>query len=462
MSPYDLDVWLYGIRVAVLRQARTRKMQLQYTEEAFAEFRIGQPVLSISMPLLPDRYPPGTVGPWLDGLLPEGEARTTIERTFGVARGDTYGLLQAVGRDCAGAIVIQPAGSPAPPEPGPPSLAPVDEREIAAELANLGRRPLGSDELVRVSLPGQQPKLLLARTAAGGWGRPESGAPSTHILKPQDERLPGMARNEAACVAAAGRLGLGAIDVAVDSIAGRDVLIVARYDRLIHDDGSVQRLHQEDLCQALGLPSNDDAKYQQADRPPRYPDAAEILDTWSADGQQALLTLARAMTFNVVIGNADAHAKNISFIHQRNGTIEMAPLYDVASTIQYPTIDGRDGPRPVSRDLALWIGEASTLDEVTIDDLVGEARSWGLSHRAATTAVNETLTDLPEVVDETVAQLGAADRIAATARARAGALISGRPAGRDDPTMAAWTEARGAYDARRTTSLQRDARRGRE
>jgi len=450
MRAAALDVWLHGIRIAVLTEARTRKMQLRYTDEAAQRFTNGSAVLSVALPMTASRrHPPGIVGPWLEGLLPEGEARTTMERSYEVLRGDTYGLLQAIGRDCAGAVVIQPAGEPPPLEPGRSSVTALDDDELADELAMLAQRPLGSDQFVRVSLAGQQPKLLLARTAAGGWGRPGPGSPSTHILKPQDERLLGMATNEAACVTAAGMLGLGRIDVEVERISGRDVLVVERYDRRSLPDGAIERVHQEDLCQALSLPADDSAKYQTApDRPPRLADAAHILDVWALDGEAALIGLARAMAFNVAIGNADAHAKNLSFVHRPAG-IELAPLYDVASTIQYPSIDGRDGPVPVSRSLAMRVGAATELDAVVLDDLVDEARSWGLSERNARAAVESTLAEVGGVVGTTVATFGASPMIVSATLARAASLLSGAEAGRKDPTIEAHQRARRAYHGRR-------------
>lgn len=187
--PAELDVWLHGVRVATLREVRTRKLRLDYTDAAADAFRIGAPVLSVAMPLNTHRrYPPGIVDPWLEGLLPEGEARTSIERTYGVLRGDAVGLLRAVGRDCAGAVVIQPPGQAPPSTVGGLAAVALSPQDLADELGRLGHRPLGADRSVRVSLAGQQPKLLLTRTSSGVWARPTADAPSTWILKPQVSR----------------------------------------------------------------------------------------------------------------------------------------------------------------------------------------------------------------------------------------------------------------------------------
>src|SRR5207302_1677965 len=124
MPRYALDVWLDGTHVGLLREARTRKLELRYTTDTLGRWNFGDPVLSVALPLTPElRHPPGKVGAFLEGLLPEGQARSTLEDRYGVLRGDTLGLLRAIGRECAGAVVFQPHGdAPAPrrhPEPSP-------------------------------------------------------------------------------------------------------------------------------------------------------------------------------------------------------------------------------------------------------------------------------------------------------------------------------------------------------
>jgi serine/threonine-protein kinase HipA len=112
----ELAVWLNGVRVAVIERKRSR-FRMAYTEDALARYQLGVPLLSLSLPLTEERYPQGVVRAFLDGLLPEGEARKAVARDFGVRENDTYGLIRALGRDCAGALVIQPASEAAPAQP---------------------------------------------------------------------------------------------------------------------------------------------------------------------------------------------------------------------------------------------------------------------------------------------------------------------------------------------------------
>lgn len=74
MAGPPLDIWLEDELVAQVTERRTGRFQLRYTDAALARWPLGRPLLSVSMPLVPSPHPPGVVGPFLEGLLPEGEA----------------------------------------------------------------------------------------------------------------------------------------------------------------------------------------------------------------------------------------------------------------------------------------------------------------------------------------------------------------------------------------------------
>lgn len=395
-GPPTLSAWLGDVLVASVREARTGKLALQYSGEALEQWRLNTPVLSVSLPLRMNRYPPGVATPYLEGLLPEGEARTTLEQHFTVRRGDTYGLLAAIGRDCAGAVVLQPQDEPPPGAPA--GLVDwIDDEALVAAVADLPARPLGAGEDVRVSLAGQQAKLLLARRADGRWGIPRGGHPSTHILKPEDARYPGMAANEAFCLRAASALGLTTVEVETLLVDNRPVLAVTRYDRATGADGTVRRLHQEDTCQALAIDtSRSDSKYE-VHGGPRLAQVADILDRLNGKIEQLDLLL-QVATFTVAVGNADAHGKNLSLLNDPVGTIRLAPLYDVMSTIHYPHVSTPDGRRPVSTDLAMRVNGRGSVHEVTVDDLVAEAVTWSYPRNRAADLVAATLEALPDAV----------------------------------------------------------------
>src|SRR5712691_3503076 len=174
--PRRLAIWLYGTKVAIVDEDR-RRLRLTYTPEALVSFPAGTPLLSLKLPLTADRYPNGLTRNFLDGLLPEGDPRRAIAEDFGLRADDTFGLAEALGRDCAGALVIQPDDEPAPPPPTTLTAEPLSEDVLATLVDNLRNAPLGADRRVRISLAGVQEKLILTRMPDGTWGRPVGGTP---------------------------------------------------------------------------------------------------------------------------------------------------------------------------------------------------------------------------------------------------------------------------------------------
>ncbi len=393
----DLAVHLGGRRVGTLSEARTNKLRFAYADDVVAAGPLGVPLLSARLPLRARPYTHAEISPFLEGLLPEGAARDRMEDTLGIRRGFTFDLLAAAGRDCAGAVTFTDADRDPPAHRVVPAGDPLDEATIGRLLSALPDRPLGAATDVRVSLAGQQSKLLVTRLE-DGWGRPVDGTPSTHIFKPEDARLPGSARAEAFGLAIASLLGLSMIDAAVLELAGRPVLSVERFDRVRHLDGTIERLHQEDLCQALGIDTTrvPDAKYAVAGGP-RFTDVAALLDRVSSDARADLRALAAAMVVQVALGNADAHGKNYALLLP---SFRLAPLYDLVPTGHWRTMLTADGDVPISRQLAMPIGAATTIDDVTVNDLVAEAASWpGLRADAAADVVDEAIVRLGEVVE---------------------------------------------------------------
>lgn len=190
MSPENLAVWLSEERVATLERRRGA-LWLHYADSARQRFGLGYPLISLSLPVTLRPHRGKVVERFFDGLLPEGQLRRTLAYDFGVSDTDTFGLLREIGRDCAGALAVQPETAP-PPSSATSVASPISDEEIATRIANLRLSPLGAGENVRVSLAGMQNKLLLVRTVAG-WALP-TGAPSSHILKPAIEAFPGSAQ----------------------------------------------------------------------------------------------------------------------------------------------------------------------------------------------------------------------------------------------------------------------------
>jgi serine/threonine-protein kinase HipA len=370
----ELAIWLYGDHVATVSRDR-RGPRLTYTATALARYALGTPLLTLALPVAERTYPQRVVRSFLSRLLPEGEARRAIARGIGELAGDTYAMIRALGRDCAGAVVIQPAGDPPPSAATTATAEPLTTEETQSLVSNLRSAPLGAGGRVRISLAGVQEKLVLTRMPDGGWGRPIDGTPSTHILKPEITAFPFTVENEAFCMRVAKHLGVQVADVETTEIAGRKLIVVERVDRNVAPDGSVQRIHQEDFCQALGIPP--ETKYEEDGGPSLARIAATLATVATSDSLERLLA---AVVVNVLVGNGDAHAKNFSLLHDLSGALRLSPLYDLLSTLHY----GDDR-------LAMDIDNVRRTDRVTKDRILAEANRWGLGRRAAIRAIDDLL-----------------------------------------------------------------------
>lgn len=300
------------------------------------------------------------------GLLPEEGQRTAIARALGVSPDNPFRLLAALGGDVAGALAFLPEGElpPAEASSAGPAL-PLDDAGLATLLERLPRVPmLAGEGGARLSLAGAQGKLPVV-LADGAIAVPRVGEPSTHLIKPEPDAFPGLAANEAFCLALARAAGLDAVMAEWREAAGKPFLLVTRYDRL-DQGGHTVRLHQEDFAQALGVPSN--RKYA-SEGGPAFHDSFAVLRKAAARPAREVLKLADAAIFNLIIGNADAHAKNFSLLRRDDGEVVLAPLYDLVATHVWPGLSLR---------LAMRFGRASTLEDVGPESFERFASDAGL------------------------------------------------------------------------------------
>lgn len=166
---------------------------------------------------------------------------------------------------------------------------------------------MSNEEGLRLSLAGVQNKLpLIYRDRV--FALPLGQTPSSHILKPDPKRknIPKLAENEAFCMMLAKQCRLDTADVDLITIAEQHCVLVQRYDR--QQD---QRLHQKDFCQAMGIaPFN---KYE-AEGGPSFADCSNLIKQYSSRPAADKKRLLQWTLFNYLIGNADAHGKNLSFL----------------------------------------------------------------------------------------------------------------------------------------------------
>lgn len=347
-----LDVFLKQRLVGRLEQDDSGSLWFSYTEEWLkAE---GAVPLSISLPLRSAPYRRNECRPFFAGLLPEETSRELIAKAFGVSDKNDFAILERIGGECAGAVSLMPSGEL--PMAGSASYREISPDELAGKFAELPQRPLlAGQEGIRLSLAGAQGKLAIA-IFGGKYFLPLNGSPSTHILKPQGTHFEGLLENEFFCMRLAALAGLEVAPVEIGTAGSTRFLLVERYDRKPLDGDSLERLHQEDFCQALGIPP--EMKYQQ-EGGPNLKKCFELIRSVSAVPGPDVLRLFDAVVFNHLIGNNDAHGKNFSMLYD-DGEVRLAPLYDLVCTQAYPEL---------AAESAMKIG-----DERKSDRIVG--KNW--------------------------------------------------------------------------------------
>jgi serine/threonine-protein kinase HipA len=319
--------------------------------------------LSLSMPLAATEHPHRVVEPFLWGLLPDSEnVLQQWGRRFHVSISHPLGLLANVGQDVPGAMRIVPTGDAAVDGTRNDEVEWLSEADVAERLRNVRRDKaawLGPGNGARWSLAGAQPKIALLYD--GGWGQPSGRLATTHILKPAITDLDDHDLNEHLCLRAANAVGLRSVQTSVVGFEEERAIVVRRYDRARRSDGTWQRVHQEDMCQALGVhPSH---KYQ-SDGGPSASDVVRLLRSAVSPRQAEVdvRTFVDALVFNWLIAAPDAHAKNYSILLQ-GPEVRLAPLYDIGSAVPYS--DSRPDLYLPKLPLAMSIGGAYRIQAIT-------------------------------------------------------------------------------------------------
>jgi serine/threonine-protein kinase HipA len=346
----SLDVYLGGAKAGTLRQDEAGSLSYAY-EPGYLAGREPR-AISFSMPLQEAPYADRVARPFFSGLLPDESARQRLAGALGISAGNAFGLLEVIGGECAGALSLYPAGQmpPSPDDDGVETLSPARLAEI---LGKLRERPLlGGEEGVRLSLAGAQDKLAVC-IEGETIGLAKGGRPTTHILKASIQALDGSVENELFCLRLAARLKLPAPRVEMRRSGTIPFLLVERYDRLQHKDGTILRLHQEDFCQALSVPP--ELKYEE-EGGPGVERSLDLIDRAAARPAADRLSFIRMLIFHYLVGNADAHGKNYALLY-RGKAPDLAPLYDVVCTAAYPRL---------AKKLAMTIGERSVADTIQL------------------------------------------------------------------------------------------------
>lgn len=388
----DLVVLLDGKEIGRVHSGTQGRLTFVY-DDKWREARDAYP-LSLSMPLAAKEHGRSVVEAFLWGLLPDNER--VLDRwaaKFQVSARNVFALISHVGEDCAGAVqFVTPERLEAIRSGTEDKVEWLDESGIAKRL-----RTLRSDHAAwrlpsdtgQFSLAGAQPKTALL-FQNDRWGIPSGRLPTTHILKPPTGHFDGHAENEHICLALARDLGLPAAQSKVMRFEDEIAIVIERYDRL-RKGNEILRVHQEDICQALGIMPT--RKYQNEGGPEPL-NIIELLRTYSTDRQADLKTFVGALGFNWLIAGTDAHAKNFSLLLS-DSKVRLAPLYDVASILPYDEFDMR------KIKLAMKIGGEYKLDQIGL-------RQWQKFAREARVNADELIASLASMAKQLPDEVNAA------------------------------------------------------
>lgn len=344
MTKKKLNVCLYGELVGELTQTASGEMTFTYSNQA-------ENTISINMPIRTEPYNEVQTQAYFGGLLPESDVvRKIIAKRYGISPNNDFSLLKAIGYDCAGAISIHSDENDKTGNDFPLDAKVISEDELYNHIVELPQKPLFIDvENLRLSLAGVHDKAAVCMIE-NQIALPLNGCPTTHILKPSSVHFPGLVENEFFCLELARRIGLTIPKVELRQIKNINFLLIERYDRSFHNN-HIQRIQQEDFCQALGVKST--RKYE-SEGGPSLKDCFDLLSKTELPAISRNM-LMQAVVFNYLIYNMDAHSKNFSLLQTSKNKFNLAPFYDLVCTGIYEKL---------TKKMAMKIGKKKEVDYV--------------------------------------------------------------------------------------------------
>ena len=366
MAKQRLSITHNGTPVGeLLHDTATDRFSIRYDE---AWKKIGF-AISPHIPL-DGKSSPHAVDLYLKNLLPEGEGLETLSIFASVSKANTYGLVRAIGLDVSGAMAFGK-----PPETDEKIFEEVTEERIRERIETEGLSHIAVwNKKVRLSVAGVQAKLAVyLKNGKIGFG--DGRLASTYILK--FEKRPGshLALNELFCMQLAKAAGMNVPEVSMKRFGDYNAILVKRFDRAETGEG-VMRKHVLDGCQLLNIaPAH---KYErnygsgEAVRHIRegvsFKKLFAAVDRTFKSPAAAKLHMLEWAIFSLLINNADAHGKNISFLSDKQG-MELAPFYDMLSVTMHTGLDTASGAK-IDQDLAMAFGNEFEIEKVKGYDLI--------------------------------------------------------------------------------------------
>lgn len=372
-----LVVYLNANRVGKLQKYKSNKFKFRYDSDWLHNDNAIP--LSRSLPLKAGFFSEKKSRPFFSGILPEEIQREKIEIFLKISKNNDYQILKQIGGECAGAVSLYPKNITTLTRSKVKPI-PLSKIELIKIIRELSTKPLlVGKEGLRLSLAGVQDKIPVI-FQDNKICLPLNNLPSTHILKPEPNHFTGLAINEVFCMKLAKISGLMVPEVKYMIIGDKPCILVQRYDRIKEKDVII-RIHQEDFCQALGIPP--EQKYQ-SEGGPNIKQCITLLREWSSIPAIDIINFINAVIYNVLIGNTDAHGKNFSFLY--SGKLRaLSPNYDLVSTIAWSNL---------TKNLAMTIGNSKSVNVFGI----GEWKKMALANNLSWPMVREKIEHLSSTV----------------------------------------------------------------
>jgi serine/threonine-protein kinase HipA len=352
------SVFFFDQLAGELSQDKYGTIVFQYDQDYLN--KNGAPI-SHSMPLTREIYYGNEAHAYFTGLLPEEEMLTATAKAIGTSTLNYFKLLTELGKEPIGAIQI---GSSTLSKSFKYEEISIDELDKIIKKSDSLLSTLYHEKELRLSLAGAQSKTGLYNDNHRFF-IPQNGSPSNIIVKPSHKQYPNLVFNEYACMKIASSLGIITPNVQLVSTPTQPLFVIDRYDR-VYNNVHIERLHQEDFCQALGVQNQN--KYE-SDGGPSFVQCINLLRKATTVPAVEINKFISLFLFNLIIGNKDAHGKNYSFLHQNNKCI-LAPAYDILSTSFYPEL---------SIKMSMSINSKFELDEINEGDLTQMAQSANIN-----------------------------------------------------------------------------------
>ena len=373
-----LNVYLCGNKVGVLSENELLQLSFQYDNDKVAP-------LSVHLPTKTEEYPHALAFPFFENLTPEGEAFEILTKDH-VSGNKTFSILDRFGGDCAGAVAFYETVYDNNKNE---ALHKISSTKFAQIIDKLPEDPLltSLENPPRLSLAGAQSKFAVYKSE-GKYYRSNDRRPTTHIIKITNKRFPNLLKNELFCMKLAGIMQLNVPAVELKKVEGRPYLEIERYDRYIENE-IVRRIHQEDFCQALGIVSS---KKYQIGGGASLRNCYKVIEEFSEIKLIDIKRFIEWIIFNYLIGNTDAHAKNLSLLHVTAGA-KLAPFYDLLSTEVY-------SEKLVDYTMAMLINGKGKYDSIKPQDFTALFEQLGLNATNMMKSLKNKFTNVVPIAED--------------------------------------------------------------